>query len=45
MAKVGIQPSICYNNTNSDSHASLTQAMNESDRKEPMKEDESNENG
>ena len=44
MVKIGTMTSICYDNTHSDAHVSLTQTMNESDR-EPMKEEGRNENG
>ena len=45
MAKLGSQPSFCDDNTHSESHLSLVQAMNESEREETMKEKVSNENG
>ena len=35
---------LCYHNTHSDPYVSLAQAMNESNREAPMKEDVSNEN-
>ena len=45
MAKVGNQPSYCDDNTHSEAHLSLAPTINESDRKEPMKEEISHENG
>ena len=34
MVKAGTLPSFCYDSTHSDAHVLLTQAMNESDRKQ-----------
>ena len=45
MAKLGSQPSFCDDNTHNESHLSLAQTMNESEREETMKEKVSNENG
>ena len=44
MDEVGTELSFCDNNTNSETHLSLAQTMNEYDRQEAMKDEVSNEN-
>ena len=44
-SKSGTLPSFCFDNAHSDAHVPLTQTMNESDRKEAIEEEISNENG
>ena len=45
MARAGTLPCFCCNNTHSDAHLPLTQAMNDSNREEPMEEEVRNDNG